>query len=165
MNIYLDMDDVVADWMGYARSYLKMEWKEGEMVPDPTWKRLKDNQRMYSKLPLKVGARELVDWCERYVNRNPNIGLYFLTAIPHGNDMPWSVQDKVFWAHKYFPGIPVFIGPYSYDKHVRCESPEDILIDDRRSNNEEWIAAGGRAHLYRNWTDCKAWLEAELGPL
>ena len=44
MDIYLDMDDVVADWMGYARAYLKQpQWKEGEMLPD------KANSRSFSK--------------------------------------------------------------------------------------------------------------------
>jgi hypothetical protein len=164
MNIYLDMDDVVADWMGYAKSYLKMEWQPGEMVPEKEWRRLKDDQRMYRNLPLKEGAVDLVNWCRAYKAKT-GCGLYFLTAIPHNNDMPWSFQDKVFWAEDHFPDIPVFFGPYSHDKWIRCSSPDDILIDDRRSNNEEWMRQGGRAHLYRNWQDCKLWLEAHLGVL
>jgi 5'(3')-deoxyribonucleotidase len=159
------MDDVVADWMGYARKYLRMGWQQGEMVPENQWNRLKDDQRMYSKLDLKEGARELVEWCQTYIKQNPTTRLFFLTAVPHNNDMPYSFHDKVEWAQKYFPGIPVFFGPYSHDKWIRCKSPEDILIDDRRSNNEEWIRAGGRAHLYRTWNDCKVWLENELGVL
>jgi 5'(3')-deoxyribonucleotidase len=164
MNIYLDMDDVVADWMGYAKAYLKVQWAEGEMVPDHQWRRLKDDQRMYRNLPLKEGAHELVNWCREY-SKKTGCGLYFLTAVPHNNDMPWSFQDKVFWAQEHFPGIPVFFGPYSHDKWVRCESPDDILIDDRRSNNDEWKRQGGRAFLYKSWPECKLWLEAHLGAL
>ncbi len=163
MNIYLDMDDVVADWMGYAKAYLKMEWQPGEMVPEKDWRRLKDDQRMYRNLPLKEGAVELVNWCRAYKSKS-GCGLYFLTAVPHNNDVPWSFYDKVLWAQDYFPDIPVFFGPYSYDKWHRCDV-NDILIDDRRSNNEEWIAAGGRAHLYREWPECKRWLEQERGAL
>ncbi len=166
MNIYLDMDDVVADWMGYARAYLKEPtWQEGKMLPEHKWRSLKDDQRMYSKLSLKEGAVDLVNWCKEYVKKNPNVGLFFLTAVPHNNDMPWSFHDKVEWAQKHFPGIPVFFGPYSHDKWVRCESPDDILIDDRRSNNDEWRRQGGRAFLYKNWPECKLWLEAHLGSL
>lgn len=161
MNIYLDMDDVVADWMGYAKNYLRLEWQPGEMVPDKEWRRLKDDQRMYRNLPLKAGAKDLVDWVTKYARRTDS-GLFFLSAIPHGNDMPWAIQDKVWWAHDHFPHIPVFLGPYSHDKWVRCEAG-DILIDDRRSNCEEWSRAGGRAHMYKNWLDCKQWLEKELG--
>jgi len=165
MNIYLDMDEVVADWMGYARKFLKEpNWQDGETLPDQQWRRLKDDQRMYSKLSLKEGAVDLVNWVTEYTDKHPDVGLFFLTAIPHNNDMPWAFVDKVWWAKYYFPHIPVFFGPYSHDKWVRCE-PGDILIDDRRSNNEEWIKAGGRAHLYRKWEDCKIWLEEQLGPL
>ena len=159
MNIYLDMDDVVADWFGYARAYLKEPlFKDGDMLPDVTWRRLKDDQRMYSKLPLKENAYDLVDWCRNYRD-SKGVGLYFLSAIPKGNDMPWAPQDKVFWAEQYFPDIPVFLGPYSYEKYMHCRNPGDILIDDRTSNCEEWEQAGGRAHIYRDWAACKSWLE------
>lgn len=162
MNIYLDMDDVVADWYGYARDYLRAPlFKEGDLLPDATWRRLKDDQRMYSKLPIKEGAHELVDWCRTYRDTK-NAGLYFLSAIPKGNDMPWAPQDKVFWAHEHFPDIPVFLGPYSFDKWVRCQ-PGDVLIDDRRSNCEDWVRAGGLSHVYREWPECKIWLEQMLG--
>jgi hypothetical protein len=162
MNIYLDMDDVVADWFGYAREYLKEPlFKDGDILPDETWRRLKDDQRMYSNLPVKEGAYELVEWVTNYAD-NTGSQVFFLSAIPKGNDMPWAPQDKVFWAQRYFPRIPVFLGPYSYDKWVRCQ-PGDILIDDRRSNCEDWERAGGRAHIYRTWPDCKAWLESILG--
>jgi hypothetical protein len=161
MVIYLDMDDVVADWMGYARNYLKRNWEPGEMLPDTEWRRLKDDQRMYSKLPLKDRAYDLVDWCRSYCKAN-NAELFFLSAIPHNNDMPWAVQDKVFWAQEYFPDIPVFLGPYSHQKFMHCRNPGDILIDDRRSNIEEWVRAGGRGHIYKDWLSCKIWLENTL---
>ena len=73
--------------------------------------------------------------------------------------MPYCVSDKVFWANEYFPGVSVFIGPFSHDKWRYCKGYNDILIDDRLSNNHEWIAQGGRAHLYRTWESCKIWLE------
>jgi len=130
------------------------------MLPDQEWRTLKDDQRMYSKLQLKEGAYDLVDWCRSYCKETGS-GLFFLSAIPHGNDMPWAVQDKVFWGQEYFPDIPVFLGPYSHQKFMHCK-PGDILIDDRTSNCEEWIRAGGRAHIYRNWFDCKQWLETTL---
>ena len=162
MNIYLDMDDVVADWFGYARAYLKEPlFKDGDILPDATWRRLKDDQRMYSKLPVKEGANELVRWVTNYATEH-DCGLYFLSAIPKGNDMPWAPTDKVHWANRYFPHIPVFLGPYSHDKWVRCQ-PGDILIDDRRSNCEDWERAGGRSHMYRTWEECKVWLEEKLG--
>jgi hypothetical protein len=78
-------------------------------------------------LPLKEGANELATWCQRYCIKT-GTELRFLTALPSQNDMPWAVQDKVWWAADHFPNIPVFIGPYSGDKWKHCQIG-DVLID------------------------------------
>lgn len=154
------MDDVVADFKGYARRVLKKEPDNGYRYPPNEWNRLKDNPRIYRDLQLKEGAEELVRWCELYC-MNTNNKLAFLTALPRNNDIPFAVYDKVLWARKHFRGIPVFIGPYSGDKWKHCNEG-DILIDDRLSNCREWEAAGGRSFQYKNWPECKAWLEEIL---
>ena len=163
MIIYLDMDEVVADWFGYVSNALGKTWAQGiERIPREDWDRLKDsNPRVYRDLPLKQDAMELVRWVLTYAHKNPEVEVRFLSAVPAGNDMPWAFQDKVWWAHQYFPGIPVFLGPYSKDKQHHCQ-PGDILIDDRWSNIESWLAAGGHGHQYKNWPDCKQWLEKLL---
>lgn len=162
MNIYLDMDDVVADWMQYAKSIVKRNWNYGQRIPDHEWQRLKDDKRFYRNLPLKEGAHDLVNYCKNLVQTGQAESLIFLTALPHDFSMPLAAQDKVWWANDHFPGIFVTFGPYSHDKWRHCKQPGDILIDDRTSNCEEWISAGGRAHIYRNWPDCKIWLEKIL---
>jgi hypothetical protein len=65
------MDDVVADWLVYAQDALKMRWddKKGERIPQQDWDRLKEDFRFYSKLPLKPGAHELVDFCKDAVSK------------------------------------------------------------------------------------------------
>jgi hypothetical protein len=164
MIIYLDMDDVVADWRTAAEEFLQLKFPNGDQwarIPDEKWQELKRNSRFYRDLPLKEDAGLLVDFCLRVKEQGLVEDVRFLSAIPHNNDMPWSIQDKVFWAHEHFKGIPVFLGPYSHDKQTHCQ-PGDILIDDRTSNCEEWIAAGGRAHIYRTWGPCKEWLEELL---
>ena len=163
MNIYLDMDDVVADWLVYAQDFLKMRWddKTSERIPQADWDRLKEDYRFYSRLPVKPGAHELVDYCRRYTSRNPDTRLAFLTALPHDYSSPYAANDKVWWADKHFPGIPVFFGPFSHDKWRHCK-PGDILIDDRHSNCNEWASAGGQAHVYTTWENCKPWLEEIL---
>ena len=164
MIIYLDMDDVVADWRTAAEEFLQLKFPNGDQwarIPDEKWQELKRNSRFYRDLPLKEDAGLLVDFCLRAKEHSLVEDVRFLSAIPHNNDMPWSIQDKVFWAHEHFKGIPVFLGPYSHDKQTHCQ-PGDILIDDRTSNCEEWIAAGGRAHIYRTWGPCKEWLEELL---
>jgi hypothetical protein len=163
MKIYLDMDDVVADWLPYAQELLKMRWDEskGERIPQKDWDRLKEDLRFYSKLPIKPGAFELVARCEQALADGIITDLAFLTALPHDYSGQYASWDKCFWANERFPGIPVFFGPFSHDKWRHCQ-PGDILIDDRHSNCSEWRAAGGLAHDYTTWENCKPWLESVL---
>ena len=162
IELFLDMDDVVADFMGYAHYVLAGKTLEnGYRFPDNDWKKLKDNPRLYRDLLLKAGAIELVEWCQNYCQEH-NGKLAFLTAMPRKGDVPYAFYDKVHWANQYFPGIPVFFGPRSADKQNFCKGHNSILIDDRLSNCEDWRNAGGRAFQYKNWEDCKIWLENEL---
>jgi 5'(3')-deoxyribonucleotidase len=154
------MDDVVADWMTAAKAIVNRNWNYGERIPDSDWTKVKARQRFYRDLPVKPGAIELVEWCRDYKDRT-DCGLFFLTALPHDYSMPWAPQDKVWWAHDHFPKIPVFFGPFSHDKWRHCKTG-DILIDDRTSNCEEWRSTGGHAHVYRNWAECKTWLEETI---
>ena len=167
MIIYLDMDDVVADWRTAAEEFLQLKFPNGDQwarIPQDKWIKLKNASRFYRHLPLKEGAVELVEFCKRAVELGMADEVRFLSAIPRNNDMPWAVQDKVWWAHEHFPNIPVFVGPYSHDKHVHCR-PGDILIDDRTSNCEDWTRVGGLAHIYRTWEACRPWLEQTLNPM
>jgi hypothetical protein len=161
MIIYLDMDDVVADWMIHAKKIVNRDWNYGERIPESDWAKVKADTRFYRDLPLKAGAHDLVQYCRDLVSNGSATGLAFLTALPHDYSVPFAAMDKVFWADKRFPGIPVFIGPYSHDKWRHCK-PGDILIDDRHSNCAEWRSAGGYAHEYRTWEECKEWLIATL---
>jgi 5'(3')-deoxyribonucleotidase len=156
MNIYLDMDDVVADWMATARKMVERDWNYGERIPDSDWKKLQRDPHFYRNLPKKAGADELVQWC-RHHKEKTGCGLYFLTALPHDYTMPHAASDKVWWAHERYPDIPVFFGPFSGDKWRHCKLG-DILIDDRTSNCTEWRNAGGLAHIYKQWPECKQWL-------
>lgn len=161
VDIYLDMDDVVADWRGYAEKFFKRKITPDDRLPHAEWVTLSRDQRMYGKLGLKTGAYDLVEWCKQYT-RTHGGNLYFLTAIPRNNNMPYAISDKVKWAERFFPGIPCFFGPYAVDKVKHCTGHDSILIDDRNSNCTEWVATGGRAHIYRDWEECKVWLEQEL---
>ena len=144
-TLYLDMDGVVADFDEYAARTLGLPPSSG-IYPDETWYKLASNQRIYRDLIKTPYADELVEYC-RNLAKQRDWDLRFLTAIPKGNDMPWSFHDKVFWANRYYPDIPVFFGPFSHDKHVHC-NPNDILIDDRLSNIKEWKVAGGIGILH-----------------
>ena len=148
-TLYLDMDGVVADFDEYAARTLGLPPSEG-IYPDEQWYKLASNERLYRDLEKTYYADELVDFCREFAWNKYN--LYFLTAVPKGNDVPWAFYDKVVWAQKHFSGIPVHFGPFSKDKYVHCTFG-DILIDDRLSNIEEWRSAGGIAIHHKNFKD------------
>jgi 5'(3')-deoxyribonucleotidase len=162
--LYLDCDDVVADWLSEANNYLNSSYDEvldnGFRMPHSEYKRLVDHQRFYRNLDFLPGALELVDWARSYAHRKHRF-LAFLSAIPHDNSVPHATYDKSLWAHEHFPDIPLFIGPYSTDKWKHCK-PGDILIDDRIENCMDWEGVGGIAHIYRNWDECRKWIRAVL---
>lgn len=146
-TLYLDMDGVVADFDEYAARVLGVPPSQG-IYPDSIWNKLAANSRIYKDLKKTSYADLLVAECEDFA-LTKGYDLYFLTAVPKGNDVPWAFYDKVHWAQQHFPNIAVMFGPFSKDKHRHCRSG-DILIDDRHSNIEEWRAAGGIAIHHTN---------------
>ena len=149
-TLYLDMDGVVADFDEYAARTLGVPPSQG-IYPDETWYKLATNARLYRDLIPTPYASQLVYQCEQFCSKK-QYDLKFLTAVPKGNDVPWAFYDKVYWARNYFATIPVMFGPFSKDKHQHCQ-PGDILIDDRRSNIEEWRNSDGIGILHKDYTD------------
>lgn len=147
-TIYLDMDGVCADWDRAAEAFLGIPPRLNPIngnytVTEVEWNRLKEAGHFYRDLPLMPGVDQLVDLARQY---RDILGwnLFFLTAIPSKNDVPEAFSDKVLWAQEHFPDIEVHFGPYAVDKYKHCRAG-DILVDDRRSNCEQWTAAGGLA--------------------
>ena len=136
------MDGVVADFDEYAYRTLGVPPSQG-VYPDDIWQQLAKNPRIYRDLVKTPYADKLVEECRDFA-LTYGYDLYFLTAVPKGNDVSWAFYDKVLWAQQCFPDIAVMFGPYSKDKHQHCQIG-DILIDDRISNIDEWRAAGGIA--------------------
>ena len=145
-TIYLDMDGVVADFDAAVQAILGRDSRVDQRYPESEWSKLRTHQRIYRDLPRCADADVLVAGVQRLVHRH-NLTLRFLTAVPKDNDFPWAFADKLTWANRHFPGIPVWFGPYSEDKQVRAQ-PDDILIDDRVSNITQWRDRGGYAILY-----------------
>jgi 5'(3')-deoxyribonucleotidase len=147
-TLYLDMDGVVADFNEYAGTILNKQNIVDDRWPDDEWNILKENPRLYRNLKKTKEADTIVAFCKTYC-KEKQYQLLFLTAVPKANDISWAFYDKVLWIQEYYPDIPVMFGPYSKDKHTHC-TPGDILIDDRSSNINEWIDAGGIGLLYKN---------------
>lgn len=144
-TLYLDLDDVLADFKGYAKLVLGEKSSKDEKYTYNEWSRLRDNPRLYRDLKPANGSAAFVDSC-RTLRDAGKVELKILTAVPKGNDVQWAFYDKVLWAQRHFPDIPVMFGPFSKDKRCHCNADAgDILIDDRISNCAEWSSAGGTA--------------------
>lgn len=143
-TLHLDMDGVVADWVAGAAQIVGYRLTDpNQLYPDSDWQKVRNDQRIFRDLPLMPYANEIVDTARRF---RDELGweLVFLTAIPHYNDVHWAFWDKMKWAEKHFPDIPVHFGPYSGDKRDHC-TPGDVLVDDRADNCMQWQGAGGVA--------------------
>ena len=145
------MDGVVADFNAWCSDFLgrPISW-EGKDLTDEEWTVLANEGNIYAKLPLIPESVELVLMAKKAA-RDFDMGLRFLTAIPRRTTMPEAEQNKKDWVEKYFPGIPVAIGPYSKDKQNWC-NPLDILVDDKRQNVTQWLSKGGISIYHTgNW--------------
>lgn len=145
-TIYLDMDGVVADFDKKAEEIIGYSHPPYTRFPSEDWAKLLDYQRFYRDLPLCKDAKHLVTTV-LHLAHNKRMDVKFLSALPRDNDFPWAAYDKVLWAQEHFPGIPVWIGPYSDDKQQRSK-PGEVLIDDRKVNIEQWQSKGGFAILH-----------------
>ena len=150
-TIYLDMDGVVADFDAEATKIIGYSHPANERWPDADWAKLRSNPRFYRDLPLMPDARRLVTTVLELADQY-NRDVKFLTAVPQDNDFPWAFQDKMTWKQRHFGDIPIWFGPYSNDKR-HWARPGDILIDDRRSNIDQWREAGGIGILHHGDVD------------
>jgi 5'(3')-deoxyribonucleotidase len=146
-TVYLDMDGVVADFDRAVQAVLGADTRINQRYPESEWAKLRAHQRIYRDLPLCAEANLLVNGIKHLATEH-GLRVLFLTAVPKDNDFPWAFTDKIEWAGRYFPDIPVWFGPYSQDKQIRSR-PNDVLIDDRVSNIDEWRNQGGYAILYQ----------------
>ncbi len=142
-TIFVDMDGVVADFDTFVSSLLNrpIGWGVTQDLSNEEWEKLTTVDRLYYQLPLMPNATKLIAYVRSLSTR---FHVQFLTAVPRRTTMPDAKADKQAWVDKYFPGMKMDIGPFSHDKQKWC-SPGDILIDDRPSNIEEWMRAGGIA--------------------
>lgn len=139
--VYCDLDGVLADFDHYIENNLSAAARDSD---DQMWLEIQSVPNFYQKLRAMEGAALL--WqAIKAVAPNRKV----LTALPRKSSMPLAGEDKRVWCHEImresiFGGeyAEVIFGPYSRDKQKHA-APGDILIDDRKSNIDEWNDVGG----------------------
>jgi len=141
-QIYQDMDGCLCDFESHFKYltgmspdyYLaKMTQKYGskkaiEMFWDPIAKAGKD---FWANLYWMPDGQQLWDYIKQY---NPKL----LTAPSREKSSRIGKQE---WVDKHIPGTPIIFKKAEDKKDLA--DPNSILIDDRKSNIEQWINAGG----------------------
>lgn len=164
--IFIDLDDVTADFMGYLNKALGRSYAVGDKVTQEDWDEIRTyHQRIFHDLEPN---KEFIPLFQRICYNANRSDIAFLTALPHPDHLStwaYAPMDKINWVREYCGDVirmkwhpPVFLGPYAHDKYKHCEIG-DVLIDDNATNCADWERAGGIAHLYRNANDCQQFLD------
>src|SRR4028118_1952710 len=96
-RLYLDCDDVLADFDKGATAILGMKPKafEHRHGLGRFWQKLASAPDFYFSLPLVPDAMRLFDAVK-------HLDPIILTGLPRGN---WAADQKMRWAAKHFPGV------------------------------------------------------------
>ena len=160
--IFLDVDGVLADFVGGTLACMKSQAQAGQPTPcwpptewppqswnaaidnfgltvDEFWKRIENREGFWDDLAVCPLAESLLAMCREYC---PNVR--FLTAPCHD---PESAAAKIRWLRRFADAPQLMDWHLSVDKQFNA-GPGRILIDDNEKNCAAWEAAGGHAIIY-----------------
>jgi 5'(3')-deoxyribonucleotidase len=141
MNIFLDMDGVVADFVSGAIEAADLPLKHDDiktwdffkpyMTATEFWKRIHDTYEFWEGLEPYPWAQDLVDLCKQYGD------VIFLSDSSHDDNAP---SGKVKWLRRHG-----FLAPDSSNymlgrqKHLLGYGDANwVLIDDSKDNCKSW---------------------------
>jgi hypothetical protein len=131
MQLYVDMDGVLADFDTHYRNCFGME--TNKKLDNADWKLVREHRNFYLTMPPMQDMWPLWSYIEKY---NPII----LTGIPES--VSEATNNKTAWAFKHFGPNANIICCRSSVKSLHCK-PGDILIDDWEKYMKRWTDKGG----------------------
>lgn len=143
MRIRCDLDGVLVNMEEYIKQHLSADAADDKTT---MWNELAMEPRFYRKMRATSYAKRL--WAA-IIAIDP--GATILSALPRKDTIPHADEDKRYWVanhkNRIFNGsVPdVETCLYSANKWKHCTGPDDVLIDDKRENCEDWKRAGGIA--------------------
>lgn len=142
MRIYLDMDGVIADFMGHAVTVLGRDYR------DEYWngkskeraKMIEDTGTFWHHIPLLPDALELIEHLKPH-------DLHIMSAYAKWDKN--SQEGKKYWLSNHMSFLPeknvnlVLRHQKQFYATHKYNGTPNVLIDDYEKNVKEWIARGG----------------------
>ena len=140
--IYSDMDGVITDFdkrfMKYSKGIPPSQY-ESENGKEAFWDLItKEGVKFWVGMDWMPDGKTYWNYIKKY---NP-----ILLSAPSREES--SKLGKRLWVKKNLPGTKLMLA-YAKDKQKEA-APNHILIDDRQSNIDEWIANGGIGILHKS---------------
>ncbi len=136
-KLFCDMDGVIVD---FIRGFFELTGRDitGAYQTDKKFWAPIDaaGHKFWVDLNWTSDGKELWGYIKKY---NPEL----LSSPSRQNDSRVGKHD---WVKRELPGVHLILR--SASKKQQFASPESILIDDRPSNIEQWISAGGIGILH-----------------
>ena len=150
-KIYFDLDGVLADFKRGVKELAGFGISETDQdavmknEDDAMWEAISRVEHFYDRLEPLSSGMELFRFAEK---KYPGC-IEVLTGIPKPKRGILNAgEDKISWVKRILgEDIPVHI-VFKEEKKNFCKGKDYVLIDDRRTNIEEWEEAGGTGILY-----------------
>lgn len=169
-TILLDMDGVIVNWVGGACRLFDVDQDELEANWGDQWGIHAALDITEAELWHRIDAAGIEFWSELeplpWLNElwalcNKLGSTFILTSPSQSHQSP---AGKVLWMNKHLADGDVF-RDFLMGKHKDlCARPGSLLIDDRDSNCEKFVAAGGRAIVFpRVWNSNRRYADDPMG--
>lgn len=176
IRIFCDMDGVLTDFdRGFKRLKANKKHRTPKEYEDKhgkhsIWKLIdKRKEFFWKRLPWMPDGRELWDYLERYkpyILSAPSRSKYYKDGKMQWIKLNLGFSQRKFVTtqeeHEERPEIRVIL---SNDKGQFAKTKNDILIDDKESNIDDWTKAGGTGIYHNDSTDTIRVLEEILTKL
>ena len=133
MQLFLDCDGVLADFVGGATKVLGMHPNEFENTYGEAemWNIIESHHDFFGNLEPLLDSYELF-------NAVKHLDPIILTGRPRGE---WAVGQKYRFRDKYYPNTDMIVCR-SADK-INHANPGDVIVDDWKKYQHIWVNGGG----------------------
>lgn len=141
MNIFLDLDGVMADLEGHYLSTFGHTMKDAPSR-NQMWRNIDQHEGFWLDIPVMKGGKEFYTWLLAQCYHH-GAELAILTAAPDNEKHYGIARHKKQWVKQHLGDVMVLPSYGSERKAAFLQNPGDILIDDWHKNIKAWKEEGG----------------------